>query len=220
MSGARKLQAAPAIDRRQAVLANFADNLEIGAIDRIVQRGRDPLTAPYTIHMADGAVVRVGTIKTLRSQPALGDVLAVTLGRMPPAIETKFWHDLIGAVVNCGVEVEEAEGESYADRMRELVAMYCENATADRDGAMAHLQPFTVPDEHGLPDIYLHAVDLQKWLDRHHGMKERPTDLHIALADIGFERRTINYYRGKTRASRSYWVAPVDCLTPPDGIAA
>lgn len=216
MSAARKLAAVPDPDRPRAILDELSGLLGIGTIEQVTQRGRDPQTAPYTLHMSAGQTVRIGTIKTLRSQPALGDVLAVTLGHMPPPIEAKLWAKMIGAVINHAVDVEETPGESHADRIRELLGIYTENAGTDRDGAMTNLAPFKTVNENGA-DVHVHAGDFAKWLDRQHGMKDKPSDLYLALADVGMVRRTIHYYRANKRGTRSYWVAPLDCLEAPDG---
>jgi hypothetical protein len=39
-------------------------------IERVIQRGRDPVTARFTLHLADGTKVTVGTIETLWSRPS------------------------------------------------------------------------------------------------------------------------------------------------------
>lgn len=214
----RKLQPVPKVDKREAVLAKFADALEIGPIEKIVQRGRDPLTAPYTIHMADdhGTTVRVGTIKTLRSQIALGDVLAVTLGKMPPAIEKGFWHELVSGVVNHGVQIIEVQGETYTDQVREWLLRYSEIATGDVNGAAALERPFTETDRYGVVQLSVHVGHLVKDLDGRHSIKAKPDDLYIPLADIGFSRRHVNYTHAGKSSTRSYWTAPVDVLKPMD----
>lgn len=217
---ARNLRAVPSPDKVQGILAIFAQELEIGPIERVTQRGRDPLTAPYTIHMADAAQteVRVGTIKVLRSQPALGDVLAVKLGRMPPTIAKDLWHDLVSSVINDAVEVQEVDGESYADQVREWLLRASEKATTDRNGACSSELPFVQPDAQGARCFYVHVDGFVRDLDRSHSIKTTATEIRNALLDLGFERRTINYTRGNASSTRSYWSAPLDVLTPSDDL--
>lgn len=220
MSAPRKLAVVATPDKGREMLDELAGLLCIGRIASITQRGRDPLSSPYTIHMDDerGTAVRVGTIKTLRSQPALGDVLAVTLGRLPPAIEPKLWHKTISGVVNHAVAVDEVEGESFTDLVREWLVRYSESATSDRNGAISNEQPFTQADAQGLADIYIHIGHFIADLDRRYSIKVKPSELHIPLADIGLIRRTLNYTKNGKPSTRSYWTAPMDVLSPADGL--
>lgn len=218
---ARKLRAvAQGTSKRQAILDQFAEALEIGPIESITQRGRDPLTAPYTMRMADDEQtdVRIGTIKVLRSQPALGDVLSVKLGRMPPILEAPFWHKLVSSVINHAIEVDEVEGESYSEMVREWLLRYSERALTDRNIACAHEHPFILTDEQGLRDLYVHVDGFVRNLDGEHSIKATAVEIRNALLDLGFERRTINYSRGNASSTRSYWTAPIDVLMPSDGL--
>lgn len=219
MSVARKLRVADEQSKREAVLASFAEALEIGPIESITRRGRDPLTAPYTMRMADGKQtdVRIGTIKVLRSQPALGDVLAVKLDRMPPALEGPFWHKLVSSVVNCATIVEEVEGETYADQVLEWLQRYIEKARGTRDDACTTERPFIENNAQGLPDLHVHVLNFRAWVKEFYGSDEKAPDLRNALRDLGFERRTINYTKSGASNTRSYYVGPMDVFKQ-DGI--
>lgn len=219
MSVARNLKVVTA-DKRRDALDNLSAALEIGRIEKITQRGRDVATAPFTLHMADAdqTEVRVGPIKSLRSQPALGDVLSVRLKRMPPPIDKTLWHDLIAGIINDAVEVLDVGDESYSALVREWLTRYVERATHDKDSACAHEAPFIAEDHQGLPDVYVHIDGFITDLDRHHSIKATHTEIRGALLDLGFSRRTINYTKGGKSSTRSYWTAPMDALDPKDGL--
>jgi hypothetical protein len=208
----------PDPEDRARFLDEFSDLLGIGRIASIEQRGRDPLTAPYTMTMADDRVVRIGTIKTFRSQPALGDVLAVTLGVMPPIIEPKLWHKSVLSVINHSVDVVETTGEGYVDAVREWLVVYCENMPFGRDEAIAHMHPFTQEDKGGGMEVCVSLTGLRTFLTQRWSLKEPQADLQGALVDLGFDRRTMNYNHRSVRSTRSYWVGPVESLEPPKEI--
>lgn len=221
MSAARKLKAVP-IDKAQEALAALAEVLEIGPIESITQRGRDVTNAPYTMRMADGKQtdIRIGTIKVLRSQIALGDVLSVTLKRMPPAIPKDLWHDVIANVINDAVTVTEVGDESYSALVLEWLIRYAERASDNRDKACEDEAPFIKNDKQGLPDIYVHLDAFVKHLGRDREIKATHVEIRGALRDLGFEGpRLINYTKGSgKRSTRFYWTAPMDVLDTSDGL--
>lgn len=208
---APKLRAVPSPTKKRLALDLLSTRAEIGKIERIVQRGREPETARYTIEMADGRTVRVGTIRVLSSQAEMGKVLAVTIGCMPPPIEAKDWRLLVTAIVNHALEVDEAPGETFADTVRDWLADYAKDAGTDANGCCATRRPFV--DDGWL---HIHVADLARSIRRQYSASVKEGELRVALADLGFERVTMNYTRGQKRSTTSYYRAPTDVLDSGD----
>lgn len=197
-------------DLRRKALDKFADMAGLERIERLVQSGRDPESAHYTIWMQDGRTVRLGTIRALWSQTEMSKVLAVTLGKPLPPISPASWDNTRTRLLAHAVEVEERDGETFADTVRDWLGAYCEKAhSGERDGAMAAKRPFTENE-----DIHVHAVSFARDIRRQYSATVKERDLISALGDLGFERRTIHYSRGGKRSTASYYVAPIDVLDP------
>lgn len=192
------------MSRRELAASSFSQLLDIPLISRLIQRGRDPDLARYTLELADGQTIRIGTSKILWSQAELGRVLMVAIGCVPITVSTKDWRNAIRAlIVNC-TDVEETPDETFEATVTEWVRAYSTRATTDRDGAAPNGQPFT---DNG--DLYITANSLAKYVRREYSEQLRLHDLRQALRDIGFEQATIHYARktGKTtkRSSTSYY---------------
>lgn len=199
--------------RRQRALAAFASLVDLPPLARLTQRGRDPLNARYTLELADGRELRVGTIKTLWSQTEFYKVVAVTLGMVPYGVEQADWRKGIRALINHGTEVIETPGEAFEDTVRDWISAYAGHASsADRDGAAASGAPFI---EEGL--LHIHAGGLARFVRRELIEQVKLPELYQGLRDLGFERRVIHYVRDQrnsstTRTTASYYRAPLATL--------
>lgn len=196
---------------RELTLEKFAIALQLTPLQRLVQHGREPATATYTIEFADGASVRVGTIKTLWSQAELARVLAVTIGHVPPPLEAGDWRAVIGALINHATDVQDITGESFKDTVSEWLTDYLDTGAldADKNGAAGQGLPFR---DNG--HVHVSASHLAKYIRREHSESTTLPELRQALRDIGFERQTIFYQRAKRRASRSYYVVEAGAVGP------
>ncbi len=209
MSAVVHLLPPPDDDKRLRALTEFANATGLPPIRRLVQRGRESESATYTFEFEDGRRVRVGTIKVLWSQTELGKVLAVTIGHPLPPFRAGSWDMMRAKLLEKAVEVDETPGESFHDIVRDWLGKHCENAGGNRDGAMVARRPYFEGDE-----IRVHAVTLARDIRKQFAAAVKERELLGALADLGFERRTINYMRGTKRSSASYYCAPVDVLDP------
>lgn len=200
---------------RQTAAQAFSTLLELPAIDRLVQRGRDPQQARYTLHFADGSTVRIGTIQILWSQTELSKVLAVTIGRVPFAVDAKDWRAAIRALINHCTDVEETPGETFEATVAEWVRAYSSRASSDRDGAAPGGDPFTDAGK-----LYVTASSLAKFVRREYGEQVKLYDLRVALRDNGFEQETVHYTKNTAgrgapkRSSTSYYSAPMRLVDP------
>jgi hypothetical protein len=199
-------------DDRALALDAFNELIGVEGPNRITaigQRGRDPQTARFTFTLGDGRTIRIGTIDTLWSQPQLGKVVAVTMSASLIPVEPKDWRISIAMLVRHVIEVEETPGESLEDAVSDWLGRYMGIASTDPDGAAATGAPF-------IEDAYLHvnASDLARYIRREYTEQIRLNDLRQALADLGYERVTINYVRGegknRRRSSTSYYRAPIE----------
>lgn len=192
---------------RAATLAAFNSLTGLHDLERITQRGRDPETARYTLHLAGDRQVRIGTIKVLWSQAELAKVLAVAIARVPQAVAAKDWRGVIGAVVSDVVEVEETPDEAFEDTVADWLGRYADRATNDHQEAAAHRQPFIRDGE-----LYISATDFAQAIRRQWDPGVKLPELRQALADLGYRTTHVSFERGrgkhKTRSSASYYHGP------------
>lgn len=198
-------------DARTTALEAFNDIIGVDGdnrIQRILQRGRDPQTARFTFTLADSRDIRIGDIDTLWSQPKLGKVVAVTMSASLIPVEPKDWRVAIAMLVRHVIEVEETPGETLEATVADWLERYAGNATSDRDGAAGAGAPF-VDEGH----LHISASDFAKYIRREYTEQIKLNDLRLALADLGYQRRTVHYVRGTgknaSRSSTSYYRAPI-----------
>lgn len=204
----------PADDqRRQRALHIFARFAGLPDLAAVRQRGRHPDQATFTLDLADGREIRVTSIKILRSQAQLGEVLNVTIGSGGPAATAKEWRQAIAVLFTSAITVEEVSGEAFADTVREWLAAYADRrATTDRDGAVAAADPYL--DDDGRLNVHVDGFSL--WLRGRYGEAPTRAELWAALADLGFERHTVGFRRKDDRRStKSYYRLHADRLEDP-----
>jgi hypothetical protein len=183
---------------RAEVTDNFCELTGLPEIERLVQRGRDPATARFTMHLTDGNRVTVGTIETLWSQAKLAKVMAVTTGRIVRACKPADWRNAIGALIMHATDVEEAPEEALSDRTLDWLEQYLAGAaTADRDGAVDRREPFT---DSG--DVWVHVEHFARWLRREYSEQVAVSDLRLALVDLGFTSDRVQYNANGSGATR------------------
>lgn len=199
---------------RAEALADFSEATGCPALARIIQRGRNPESARFTLELDDGREVRVGTIKTFWSQTELAKVVAVACGVVLSPVKSGDWREMLAVLIAGCVDVEEVDGEAFEDAVEEWLTEYLATTTldVDRDGAVRQSAPFRAG---GL--VHIAAGHFAKYVRRDQGEVIATADLRQALADLGFERKAINYQRGKVRSSKSYYVTDEANLTPPEG---
>jgi len=211
----------PTEDPRVVALAKFSRIIGLDQIgddaQRITQRGRDPETARFSMHLRERGEVHLGTVKVLWSPVETAKVLAVSLNVGMEYVKPRDWRSIVLGVVRFAVEVEEIEGESFVDSVREWLADYLEIASlgADRDGAAAQGTPFRADEK-----IHITAKDFIRYVRRDLSERVELPAVREALCDVGFERKTIMYARGDKRSSKSYYVIDAAALEPQRQVAA
>lgn len=209
--GVVHLMPRPDNDKRRRALTEFANATGLPPLKRIVQRGRESESAVYTFEFEDGRKVRIGTIKVLWSLSEFSKVMSVSMTCPLPSFTPASWATLRTKLLERAIDVDETPGEAFSDIVRDWLGKYCENATSERNGAMAAKRPYVEDDE-----IRIHAVSFARDIRRQFSASVKEKELLGALADLGFERRTIMYERGSKRASASYYCAPIKALDPGD----
>lgn len=196
---------------RTAALNDFAEATGVDGLSKIVQHGRDPDTARFTIVMDDGRETRV-TAKTFFSKTALSRAFGVALGLPIKPLTYKQWDGLTSDLIRNVIDVEELADEDLPSTLRDWLEAYAAGATTDHQEAAAQRLPF-------IRDGELHvAVDgLVKFIRREYSEQIARSDLRQALRDLGFERTLVMYVRGGRnnggkRTSASYYHTPLDTL--------
>lgn len=198
-------------EARSAVLRAFARLLGLPAIDKLTQRGRDPETARFTLHLADGRKVRIGTVRVLRSQTELASALAVAIDCYPEPVRREDWQHAVAVLLTHGKEVDETPGETFADAVREWASSYSARATTDRDGAAPRGEPFTDNET-----LHITASGLARYVRREYSEHIKLPELRAALADLGARRTNVSYDRSNgRRSSTSYYALPTTAIEAP-----
>jgi hypothetical protein len=199
---------------RDEALARFCHVAGIPQLTAITQRGRDPETARFTFHFADGQQVRIGTIKTLWSQAELAKVLAVTVGCVPEPVKAADWRTVLAVLIRDAVNIEEVTGEDFQDSVREWLERYLagHGLEADHQGAAAHGLPHIHEGE-----LYVTASHLAKYIRREYSENVTLVQLRTALTDLGLQRQTVMFNKAGKRSSTSYYVGPENALQNGDG---
>jgi len=198
-------------EARAIALDAFATLLGLPQLAGLTQRGRDAETARFTLRFADGRQVRVGTIRTLRSQTELAGVLAVAVDCYPPPLERRDWHNAIGALLMHAKDVDEAPGETLEAAVAEWTLAYADRATCDRDGAALRGEPFR--DAPAGRHLYVTASGLARYIRREYSEQIKLQQLRQALVDLGGERTNVHYTKsGGARSTTSYYRLELQAL--------
>lgn len=201
MSAPEPLRAAPPLDRRRKALDIFAGICGLPKIDRLVQRGEEAETAEFSMILADGRRVRIGTIDTLWSHAQLCKVLIVATQRSIPPMKPTEWAKIRDKLIE-GVEVDKTGGERHADIVLEWLQAYAEQASNDPEGAMVRREPFVL-DGH----LYVAVTGFATAARRRSGASVKEAEIRRALIELGFERQSMNCGRGAKRTQVSYYHA-------------
>lgn len=174
---------------RAEALKHFRGMVALNDAARLLQRGRDPQTARFTIERQDGSLIHVGTIDKLMSRAQFNRVLAVSVGRFAPPCKPADWQDAIGAMIMFGTDVEETPGEALSERALDWLEQYLSGAaTSDQDGAAARREPFRRDGE-----VWIHADHFARWLRREYSEQVAVSDIRLALGDLGFRAARVDY---------------------------
>lgn len=194
---------------RQQVLEAFGDLTKLPDIKRLLQRGRDPDTARFTLELQDGRNITIGNAETLFSRTRFTRLTAVTLGQVLPPIKPSDWHDAIGALIAHATDVHETPDEELAARLTDWLEQYLRGAaTSDRDNAAAAREPF-LDNGH----VYVHAEHLATWITSRYRERIKASDLRAALSDNDYQPQRVDYTisrRGnqRTRSTARYYRTP------------
>lgn len=179
-------------------------------IASVARAGADRASMLYTLTLDDGCTLRVDD-KTLWSPTEFLRAATVGYGRHVESVKAAAWQPSVQALLIHATDVLDTPGETYADAVLDWLRAYTERASTDRDGAAAAGQPF-IYDGH----LHVKADRLAIFIRRELVEQVNRTELYQALRDLGFERRAINYVRGKRntseRSTASYYRAPLSVL--------
>lgn len=198
-------------EQRATVLRAFSTVTKLPALERVIQRGRDPDTARFTLQFADGTEVRVGTIKILWSRAELSKALAVAIQRVVAPMKPADWNDAIASIFKHAVDVEETPDETFEETVHDWLVTYARRASTDANGAAAQREPFRRDGQ-----LLISASSFAKYVRRDSDEKIQLHEIRQALADLGFTTTHVNYTirngAGTVRSSASYYTAPLTVL--------
>lgn len=208
---------APA-DARATVIQAFAASTGVPPFTRVLQRGREPATARFSLELTDGRIVHLGTVEALFSPTRFANAILVTTGYVLDQIKAADWRASLNAVVAHCVDVVETPDETLAERVADWLEQYSRGASSDKEGALSQRLPF-VDASH----LHVSAEHFRRWVGREYQETLTAHEIRTALADNGYHTVTISYDatgRGNTRqrTSTSYYTdRPADPATTPVG---
>lgn len=206
-------------EARKTALESFGETTGVHDITRIVQRGRDPQTARFTLELHDGREIRLGGIDVLWSQAKLGQVLAVTVGQVPAVVKPVDWRDTVGALIAYATDVEERPEETFQETVRDWLQQYADTATHDYENAPGLREPFLREHDNDGQCLHVHAGHFLKHVRRDHQENVTLNELRQALTDLGFASIKISWTvrgtgKNRKRNSTTYYRAPLQTISP------
>lgn len=189
---------------KEQALALFTRIIGGSQIIELVQDGRDPETARFVMHLADGREVPLGKIDGLVQQRDFRKAFAVVTSHYPRAVKGPKWDEVIQGVLSSAT-VKEGHDDTRAARVRGWLEPYLSRKiSTDRDAACRARDPWMDGD-----NLYVPLEDLRQFIRKIIGDRIDTPDLKMYLEAAGFERKTISYRREDgAGSSRSYFVAP------------
>lgn len=178
-------------------------------IAELVQDSTDVDLARYKLILADGREVPLGKIDNLVVQDNFRRRYATVTRHYFVTITQKKWDAAIQVLLRTTRVNDSAEDTRTAIVVGWLESYLESRASTERDGACQKYDPFIVDEM-----VHVPAGPLLQWLKRAWGERMDIADLRMMLQAAGFERKTIAYTlsgtngNGKTRSTRSYYVAP------------
>lgn len=203
------------VDKREEALAIFRDATGLEELQGVIQEGRNPDTAVYTLDFGPGQRVRLGNVDTLWSQATFAKRL-LPAGYGPESVKASEWRPIIQSLVLHAAEVRESPDDTYESTVLDWLRAYTSRASSDRDGAAPNGEPFIDGDT-----LHVTATDLARYVRREYSETVKLAELRQGLRDLGFEQHTVRYRisAGKNShrsSSTSYYRASLSTLDAGD----
>lgn len=164
------------------------------AFTRIVQRGRDRDLATYSLELADGRTITIGTVDKLWSPDQFGKAVFVATQIAIKRVKLADWQNALAALADI-IETQ-TDGEAIADWLARYLPR--SNSLADREAAVPAREPFT---EDGR--LHVHPDHFAGFIRREVGEQIRLKDVRALLEELGYQSVKINYSPDGTRTART-----------------
>lgn len=183
-------------------------------IKELVQDGRDPKTARFTIVLPNGEEVPLGGPDGLLSQTRFGEALMVVTGHVMDPVKRGSWNKAVRALMRTR-RVRESEDDTAAGQAAEWLHSYMSerapktNLDADEAAdAAKRREPFLRDDT-----IHIYAASFGTYIRTALRINIGDPDVKAMLRAAGFERQAYAYRRkGEKAKTASYYVAPREVM--------
>lgn len=173
-------------------------------IKELIQDGRDPDMARYTLVFANGEELGIGTPADLLSFDRFKTRYVALTQHLPPRRTPTEWDGVVRSLLTA-VQVREDDDSTREGQVASWVSAYLERRLSrDKDRACQVHDPFEKDEE-----LFIPLASFVQWLRRAQGERVTSVDVKQLLHRVGFERRTVSYAtKDEKRSSRSYYVGP------------
>lgn len=221
----REAERTETLDQAVADLDQIAESgggdpdVTIGAFNRllggptvkeIIQDGRDPDTATFTLMLASGDPVRLGSGTNLLKIERFQERFMVVTGYVIPTVKRADWHRVVQALMTARVLRESTDDTPEGVVLEWLRRYLHERVSNDPIEAPRQRAPFR-------RDGYVYVVGDRLGDFVRSALRIRVTDPAVRdmLRHAGFERRTVAYEtESGRRTSASYYAAPETEVLP------
>lgn len=183
-------------------------------IARWIQRSTEPGEETYSLVLADGRSIPIGSAEVVCSQTKFRQRVYAATGAYLTVPKNR-WADVCKALASIR-EVEELEESGRRGKARGWLDAYLPDVAIHRDedwaDAMRHSEPF-VEEGH----IHVNVEHLQRFLRQTQGKSIPDRVIWDAMRELGFERvqRTARVLVGRKSSRpifRRYWRAPLSAV--------
>lgn len=179
-------------------------------IKELIQDGRDPETATFTLVMGNGDPVRLGGASNLVNQDRFRERFMVVTARLLPKVKADEWTDAVNALMTTR-QLRESSDDTPEGTVLEWLRRYLYERIApkaDIDESATLREPF---EREG--DVFVFAQSFAAWVRGAMRLRAHDHEVRDMLRNAGFERRTVNYHkRDGQRASASFYAARRDLV--------
>jgi hypothetical protein len=173
-------------------------------IKELIQDGRDPDMARYTLVFANGEELGIGTPADLLSFDRFKQRYVALTQHLPPRRTPAEWDGVVRSLLTA-VQVREDDDSTREGQAAAWLSSYLERRLShDKDRACQVHDPFEKAGE-----VFIPLSSFVQWLRRAQGERVTAVDVKQLLQRVGYDRRTVSYAtKDDKRSSRSYYVGP------------
>ena len=215
LRAARGIAAEPPADpteaqaQRTRLLAEVSRAFGV-AVEGWLQYGREPATATYSLRLAGGRVVPVGSVCDVLGWRAVRAALYVATGHVLRKFTDPQWSGvcrILASVVELVTDVEHSEMDTFRDWLDRYLSAQALNddelTPEQRDNLIVQSHPFAEGGE-----VFVNVGHLRAFVKAVIGQQTSDRDLARYLRQLGYDSQRFHVRHGGHQSKPRYWHGP------------